>query len=44
MMPEEKPIIFYTGLIPAIQNLKPNTWENNPYVWVYEFMRTEARP
>ena len=27
---KEKPIIFSTGLIPAIQNLKPNTWPPEP--------------
>ena len=27
---KEKPIIFSTGLIPAIQNLKPNVWPPEP--------------
>lgn len=30
MTTKEKPIIFSTGLIPAIQNLKPGTWPPEP--------------
>ena len=30
MMTKEKPIIFSTLLIPAIQNLKPNVWPPEP--------------
>ena len=41
---KEKPIIFSTGLIPAIQNLKPGTWPPEPIdpgkPWKWQTRRT----
>jgi hypothetical protein len=35
---------FANEIWDSINAKRGHPWENNPWVWVYEFMRTEARP
>jgi hypothetical protein len=35
---------YFMPLWDTLYARRGHPWENNPWVWVYEFMRTEARP